>query len=201
MAKRNNRVRSSVVGDEVEINRLLDGEFNPVKTENERKKISAYDFLYSFVEYFANDERQPGECINSFLDNFDDPRVETQEPQPEQPEVKTTAAYDNSRLEFLRMQIGPVQSFYQTLGNILFSLSMRLDVAEAKMSFMETILSEQRTKIENLKAHADQLNLERALYKRYGQYCEENKLQWSSEGFVTFIREYAEEEESENSPV
>jgi hypothetical protein len=83
MAKRNNRVRSSVCDPE-EINQIIDEEFNPVKLENE-------------------------------------------ELQPEQPKIKTTAAFDNSRLEFLRMQIGPVQNFYQTLGNILYSLSLRVD--------------------------------------------------------------------------
>lgn len=103
------------------------------------------------------------------------------ESEPEQPKVKTTAAFDNSRFEFLRMQIGPVQNFYQTLGNILFSLSMRLDVAEAK--------------VENLKGFYDQLTLERALYKRYAEYCKESNLQWSEPGFVEFIREYAKEEE------
>lgn len=116
-------------------------------------------------------------------EEFNPVKQEIDEPQPEQPGIKTTAAYDNSRLEFLRMQIGPVQSFYQTLGNILFSLSMRLDVAEVK--------------IENLKAHLDQVILERQLYKRYLEYCEENKLFGSSKGFVDFIREYAKEEEDE----
>jgi hypothetical protein len=124
------------------------------------------------------------EEINEMLDKeFNPVKAENEQPQPEQPGIKTTAAFDNSRLEFLRMQIGPVQNFYQTLGNILYSFTMRLDVAEAK--------------IESLKASLDQLQLERALYKRYLEYCNENKLVASGEGFVDFIREYAEEEQSE----
>jgi hypothetical protein len=124
------------------------------------------------------------EEINQIIDEeFNPVKSENEEPQPEQPGIKTTAAFDNSRLEFLRMQIGPVQNFYQTLGNILYSFTMRLDVAEAK--------------IESLKASLDQLQLERALYKRYLEYCNENKLVASGEGFVDFIREYAEEEQSE----
>lgn len=110
---------------------------------------------------------------------FNPVKTETEQLQPEQPKVKTTAAFDNSRLEFLRMQIGPVQNFYQTLGNILYSLSMRLDVAEAK--------------VESLKTQLDQMSLERELYKRYLEYCQENK--GSGIGFVDFIRAYAEEEE------
>lgn len=116
-------------------------------------------------------------------EEFNPVKQEIDEPQPEQPGIKTTAAYDNSRLEFLRMQIGPVQSFYQTLGNILFSLSMRLDVAEAK--------------IESLKVHLDTAVLERTLFHKYLQYCKENGLQWSEPGFVEFIRAYAEEKEDE----
>lgn len=114
---------------------------------------------------------------------FNPVKTEIEEPQPEQSKVETTATFDNSRLEFLRMQIGPVQNFYQTLGNILFYFSTRLDVAEAK--------------VENLKRFYDQLTLERALYKRYAEYCKENGLQWSEPGFVEFIREYAKEEENE----
>jgi hypothetical protein len=139
-------------------------------------------------------EMLSSEEINQIIDKeFNPVKIENQEPQLEQPEmteavlseakIKTTAAFDNSRLEFLRMQIRPAESFFGTLGNILFSFGMRLDIAEAK--------------IENLKSSLDQLNLERALYKRYLEYCKENDLIGSGEGFVDFIREYAKEEESE----
>ena len=93
MAKRNNRVRSSVVGDPEEINEILDQEFNPVKTQTEQPQ----------------------------------PEIKTYSERSEDSELVKTAAFDNSRLEFLRMTIGPVQNFYQTLGNILFSLSTRVD--------------------------------------------------------------------------
>ena len=119
-------------------------EFNPVKMSNEEfLKSSAKEFLKSFVEYFASDERQPHECIDTFLNHWEDTRS-----QPEEPKVKTTAAFDNSRLEFLRMTTGPVQNFYQTLGNILYSLSIRLDVAEAKIESLNKYIggqSETRT--------------------------------------------------------
>lgn len=138
MAKRNNRVRSSVVGDPEEINRVLDQEFNPVKEENlvtpsHEGVKTVKQLLESFAEYYYSNNRsvQPlGLHIDSFLEQFNPVKIET---EPEQPKVKTTAAFDNSRLEYLRMQIGPVQNFYQTLGNILFSLSMRLDVAEGRL--------------------------------------------------------------------
>ena len=77
-------------------------------------------------------------------EEFNPVKEETEQPQPEQPKVKTTAAFDNSRLEFLRMQIGPVQHFYETLGNILYSLSMRLDVAEAKIEVLKVRLDEEK---------------------------------------------------------
>ncbi len=128
MAKRNNRVRSSVCGDPEEINQILDEEFNPVKTELEG--MSAKELLESFAEYYYSNNRsvQPlGRHIDSFLEQFNPVKIENQEIEDERPKVKTTAAFDNSRLEFLRMTIGPVQNFYQTLGNVLYSLSMRVD--------------------------------------------------------------------------
>ncbi len=124
MAKRNNRVRSSVCDPE-EIDEILDKEFNPVKVKLEG--MSAKELLESFAEYYYSNNRsvQPlGRHIDHFLEQFNPVKSETEQPQSE---IKTTAAFDNSRLEFLRMTIGPVQNFYQTLGNILHSLSLRVD--------------------------------------------------------------------------
>lgn len=52
---------------------------------------------------------------------------------PEEPEIKKTYSFDRARLEFLRMQIGPVKNFFQTLDNVLVSISERLGVFEEEL--------------------------------------------------------------------
>lgn len=90
--------------------------------------VTGRELLVEFAKYLegAPDEKRVEEYIDSFLEEFNPVNI----PQPEQPKIKTTGGYDSSRLEFLKMQIGPVQNFYQTLGNILLSLSIRLDNVE-----------------------------------------------------------------------
>lgn len=128
MAKRNNRVRSSVVdsrevGDPEEIDKIINGEFNPVKSK--LAGMTVKEVLESFAEYYSNDARTMPECIDSFLDSMDE--------QVEESKIKKTLPYDRSRIEFLRMQIGPVQQFFMTLGNVLFSASERIGSLEQQV--------------------------------------------------------------------
>lgn len=74
--------KSVPVGDPEEIDRIIEEEFNPVKSKGS--------------------------------------------------EIKKTASFDNARLEYMRMQIGPVQNFYTTLGNILLSFDERLRILEER---------------------------------------------------------------------
>lgn len=149
-------------------------EFNPVKTKLEG--MSVRELLHQFGSYYASSKESFYDSIDPFLEQFNPVKTEVEQPQPE---IKTTAAFDNSRLEFLRMTIGPVQNFYQTLGNILYSFTMRLDVAEAK--------------IESLKVQLDASILERRLYHKYLEECSKNSLVCSVDGFIKFISEYSEE--------
>lgn len=121
MAKRNNK--HVEVGDPEEIDKIIGGEFNPVKSK--LAGMTVKQVLESFVEYAASDSRPMDESIDTFLDSMDVDRY------PEESKIKKTLPYDRSRIEFMRMQIGPVQQFFMTLGNVLFSMSERLGAIES----------------------------------------------------------------------
>lgn len=167
MAKRS-RVRSSVVDDhDREIDQMFDDEeFNPVKKPT-LDGMSAKELLESFVEYFAADERQPHECIGTFLDLFG---------VAKEAQIKKTHSFDRARLEFLRMQIGPVKNFFQTLDNVLVSVSERLAV------FEEELLK---------------LKVKEQLRGQYLEWMAEQGAFGTIDQFIVYLKE-SEEKQSEN---
>lgn len=136
--------RAEFVGKKPFTERYMPEEFNPVKT---KLVDPTGEYVGEVKENPDGSKEFVGKKFNPVKTEIPTHHIETHTPklneeQPE-PQIKTTAAFDNSRLEFLRMQIGPVQNFYQTLGNILYSLSMRLDVAEAKIEVLKVRLDEE----------------------------------------------------------